>query len=155
MIEPSTTPNRDGSPSSADGDFLRSYLRYALRWWVQLLLAASSLAATVPFIGAWSTALAMAFVTYLSFLAFGLYAYIGWLILWRGLVVPLTASVAFISVCSSLALAVEFIVVPSPFQPIWWVALATPILTFPLHWLFFKMLSAISRVNLWILGRRR
>lgn len=127
-------------------NFLGNYLRCLGQpryLWVHVLLAGVSLV-----VGFYSTdtrwgRITVALAEYVFLVAFGLCAWIGWIMLRRADQILLLPSVAFITACWGSALTLVILATPSPLHPYWWLGLLCPVVGFPSLFVFFKLLRVV------------
>lgn len=147
---------------TANSHLLGDYIRriYQARYlWLHLLLVGICLV-----LGFYSAApawgmIVLALAEYVFYIAFGLYAWIGWIVLRRADQIPLLASVTFITACWAFALTLTILAIPNPLRPYWWLGAIWPIVGFPALFVFFKFLRLVSntraRVQKALSGSRR
>lgn len=128
--------------------FVSNYIRriYKPKYlWLHLLLFGMSVALSFYSADALWGAIVLAIAQYVFLVAFGLYAWIGWIMLRRADQIPLLPSVVFITSCFSFALTLSLLATPSPLRAYWWLGLVWPVIGFPMLFVSLKVWVALSQ----------
>lgn len=138
---------------ATDPHLLGSYIRrvYRLRYlWLHVLVVGVSLVLSFYSADTWWSRVVLVLAQYVFLLAFGLYAWTGWVMLRRPDQPRLLPSVAFITVCFAFALTLTIAATPSPLQPYWWLGVVWTIVGFPTLFVFFKLLRSVRNTRVGI-----